>query len=406
MFRKVSIGSLLVGTYLFSVPVFSYSEDMGLNFIPQAIGALIVVYAIYIIMSKSQFYTNNSIYFYGIYCIWTIIVSFFVVYQVNTDSILTLLKIGIIALSISFLINKESDLNLTLFIYFISIFITIYLNLDDIIALRGAGQLDEDMRFDGTFENANTAAIFALTIIWAGVFLLVSERQNTLVKILIFLGIFLAGFLIFYSGSRKGILGILILSMSFSFLIYRHYGQTFAARAMVILAVIGGLVLLSFVLVTSPFFNRMTGMLTGDESSFTLRQYLIRESLRVWSDSPKNFMIGIGFGNFHYYNYARLYSHTSFTETLVTTGLIGFILFFSALGSICILYYRLYKNRAGKQKLVAQSIIVLLILILFFNAFAVMIADRILWPLIAYLYSYGMILKNGPLHQSKVKLRE
>lgn len=403
MFRKLSTGNLLAGIYLFSVPVFSHSESWGLSYIPQIIGFLIVVYAAYIILSKMYFYNNYALYIYFGFCIWTVFSSFFSPHQVDSFAILSLLKIALISGGISFLIQKPGDLKIILLFYFFSIFLNFILNFNDIMWLRTEGELQDDMRFAGTFENANSAATYALSVIWSGIFVLVSSRRRFLMRLFILTGIFLAGFVIIYSGSRQGILGSFVLAFGFSYLSYKRYGHNTTSRFLIIIGVIVSLSLLSYVMITSPFFSRITSIFTIGESSFSLRAYLIKESLNVWSSSPRNFFLGIGYGNFHLHNYLRLYSHNTFTETLVTTGLVGFLLFFTSIGSIFVFYYKLLKTTKGKTKIEVFSVMVFLVLFLFFSLLSVMITERVFWPMIGLFYAHGMILKYGPLQDPMEK---
>ncbi len=388
----ISFSGVLVGFYLFSVPAFSYSLELGLSQLPQVVGGVLVLYAVAFAFQRGYLMKNTAVLLYLLFTVWCFISSQFTVIFVPPVLLMTLLKVAVISASVGILINTKTDLVQCLLVYFASIFIIVYLNHDDILALRGMTESDDTERFAGTLQNANTAALYAISIIWSGIVLIMSKKQGLLMKIFVATGMILGFVLVIYSGSRKGMLGIAILTLSSSYLMFRFYGKSVLAKAVLALLAFVGIIGMAYFLYTSPFFDRMES--TISEGKYDTRVYLFREAINVWNSSPRNFLIGIGLGNFIFYNTWNLYSHSTLSETLVSTGLIGFIIYFSSIFSVIWLYLKVYRKKSGVNRIIAQLMMVFLLLILLFNTFAVMITNRLFWPMISLIFAYGITLKN------------
>ena len=398
MFRNTNFTfqGFIVGAYLFSVPVFSYTSKLGLNNIPQYIGILITIYAFYYFLKTRSLNKNSFLLFYLIFTIWSIVSYTYADNHSQPEALKTLIKVTIITISAGLLIKHKSDFILCLSFFFISIFLAVWLNLDDILNLKNSYFLTDEERFAGTFANANTAAMYGIAIIWTGMFLLFNEKKNILIKFIIIVGIIVAGFLIIYSGSRKGLIGLGFLTISMAWIFIKKHGYTLFRKftlTVISLAVVSAIFIIIY---TSPFFSRIETMFQG-ESSFDTRLYLLKEALYVWKSSLKNTIIGIGIDNFRFYNTMMTYSHSTVSEILVSTGIIGFILYFSCFIIIFSIFGNLYKILEQGEKIIILIIFVFLILVLFFNSAAVMYDDRLYLPLLGVISSYGLVLKSSDL---------
>jgi O-antigen ligase len=147
---------------------------------------------------------------------------------------------------------------------------------------------------------------------------------------------------------------------------------------------------------SSPFFHRLEVMVElQNVGSTEQRIYLFKTAVDVWLENWESFFFGIGHDNFRDLNILRTYSHSTISEVLVSSGLVGFLLYFCALG---VLFKNLYIQRKrlseSKHFTTIFSCFIFFILIVFFNATAVLYSGRELWPLIGCISSYVMFLKR------------
>ncbi len=389
---NTSAGSTLVGLYLFSVPAFSYSEDLGLNKIPQILGVLVVVYALFNLIQVPLISKNRSVLFYFLFTLWSITTYAFAFYQSETGSLVTLLKVATITGGSAVLIKDGSDFRRTISIFFFSIFLTFLINRNDIMNLSQMNEITDNDRFEGTFANANTAALYCLGIIWVGFTLLLTGNFPVILRPLIIAGILLSVVIVIYSGSNKGLLGMGFFSAAVAWIMIQRYRFTRFKKFVFALVILGGTALIVNFIVTSPFFFRVQTMFTGDNESSVTRVFLFSEAIKVWSSSLKNILIGIGFDNFRFYNQLRDYSHSTITETLACTGLIGFVLYFSSFLCLFLTYLRSFNKQISGLKTTVILVFCFLCLILFFNSAAVMLDDRLFWPLLGVISGYGVVL--------------
>jgi O-antigen ligase len=391
--EKPTIGGFLAGIYLFSVPILSYSETLGLFMVPQYIGFILVIYAVYDLFKSKQFTRSRFALFYVLFAICSIISYLYSEHKEQTEPILTLVKVMIITVSISQLIRNRLDYSLCLFIFFISIFIALYLNYDEILRMRSSDSFSEEERFAGSFANANTAALYCLAVFWAGFTWLFHVRDKSILKIIIIPGLLLALMVTLYSGSRKGLLGLGLLSMGVAWVTLKLFGTNHFRRALIGLSILVAMAFLFKFLYHSPFFYRLQGMFEG-ESSSNVRSELFRQAIAIWSGSVRNLVVGIGINNFKFYNDYFAYSHSTISETLVSTGIIGFTLYFTGFLVSFSDYYKLYKKHYAPYQIVILFNLFMLFLILFFNSTAVMFDDRLFMPLLGIISAYGLVLKR------------
>lgn len=391
--ERPTFGGYLAGVYLFSVPILSYSEELGLFKVPQYIGFLIVLYAIYDLLMNRTFTRSKFALYYLLFTILATITFFYSDHSDETQAIFTLIKVMVITLSITQVIKNRADYLVSFYIFFLSIFIALYLNMDEILRMRNNINLSEEERFAGSFANANTAALYCLAIFWVGFNWLFTAERNRLLKIIIIPGLILALIVILYSGSRKGLLGLGFLSIGIAWISVIRFGTTYMKRISMGLILFVLLILLFRFLVNSPFFYRLQGMLDG-ESSSNARSDLFQQAIALWSKTIKNLILGIGINNFRFHNSYFAYSHSTISETLVSTGIIGFFLYFMGFYHSLVDYYKIYKNRGSLYRISVLMNLFILLVILFFNATAVMFDDRLFMPLLGIVSAYSLILEK------------
>jgi hypothetical protein len=392
MNRKASFGSYLVGLYLFSVPVFSYSGDLGLNKIPQIVGAFVLIYALYTLIRTPWIYRNNPIFLYFLFTIWSLTTYVFAEFQSQTESIFSLLKVAFISISVTILIKEQSDFICALSFFFISVFITFWLNYNEIMSFSQLTDITEEDRFAGTFSNANTASLYSLGIIWAGFILLFIRHIPAVFRFIIYTGIGIGYVIILYTGSNKGLLGIIFLTIIIAWILVRRYGSTRSGKAIIALLVIGGIYIILGIIFNSPFFFRVQTMFSGENDSAIKRVFIFLEAISVWTSSIKNLLVGVGLDNFRFYSLLNDYSHSTISESLACTGLVGFGLYFSSFLSIFSTYLSVFRKYMSDSRNIIILIFSFLILELFFNSAAVMYSDRLFWPLLGVISAFGVFI--------------
>lgn len=389
---RPTLGAYLVGAYLFSVPAFAYSESLGLMIIPQITGAILVGYALIDILHRRSLKIPLDIQLYGFMGLWALITFFL---GVNTDEqrirdLFSLLKVVIATLACAQLIKDDSDLFAALKMFVFSILLVYYQNRYDLQYLRVASQITEADRFAGTLANANTAAIYSLTVIWASVLLLLRSGKGLLRWGLLLISTGISLLIIYYSGSKKGLIGIGLFVLFLAGLLYSRQGSSIYRKGLIVLISASLVLVAGYYIYTSPFFFRMEQMFTGGSGSDINRWDLAGEAIHVWLMNGKTFLMGVGYGNFSLFSELQTYSHSTPLELLAGNGLIGLFLFMGFLTLLFRKFIFLYKytDNQDQRSIVFGTLIFLAIFTVFMLA-AVMHESRELLPILGALSAFG-----------------
>lgn len=221
-------------------------------------------------------------------------------------------------------------------------------------------------RFTGTVQNSNKLAKVMLLSMFSSLMLLVYYHQKKVVKLLLYLNIPLALYIIFLTVSKKNILlaSLLLLVaipirkvnlkkyfifilffMFFGFVIYNQSSSLIEKYSLNV----------PFELLETRF-SLMFQTLEGDngDNSSEERLSLILNGLEKFGENP---LFGVGINNFsHYFG---KYAHNNYVELLVDVGLIGTILFYSM---YVILFRKLKRMKTGLEKKYSITIVILLLL--------------------------------------------
>jgi O-antigen ligase len=381
-----------VGAYLFSVPAFSYSESSGLLIIPQIIGAVLVAYAIFDILRNLRLEIPYEIGLYGFFGVWAVITYFIAASssEFGTLTLGTLIKVVIATLACAQLIKDEADFLTALKIFVFSILFVYYQNMGDLQYLRMADQFTEMDRFAGTLANANTAAVFSLAVIWASLILLLHSGRGLLTRALLFIPIGISLLIIYYSGSKKGLIGLGLFVLFITRLLYIRQRPTFYKKSLIILISSSLIIISGYFIYTSPFFFRMGQLVYGRSGSDIERFNLAREAINVWLMNIKTFFIGVGYSNFSTFSSQQTYSHSTPLELLASNGVIGFFLFMGFLFLLFRKFVFLY-GRTSNRELKSDffSSIIFLFIYSFFMLTAVLHDSRELVPILGCLAAFG-----------------
>lgn len=108
----------------------------------------------------------------------------------------------------------------------------------------------------------------------------------------------------------------------------------------------------------------------------------------------KTFLAGVGHENFKDMNLLGKYSHSTITETLVASGIFGFLLYFGSLFFLIRHFNKLRKITLGSKHFSTVFLPDSDSTFLFFNTAAVMYDSRDFWPLMGVMSSYGLYISR------------
>jgi O-antigen ligase len=400
-----SFRAYLVGVYLFSVPAFAYSETLGLLMIPQITGALLVAYALFDVLRNLRIQIPKEIGLYGLMGLWAIITLLFggSPNEWRTLSLGTLIKVVIATLACAQLIKDYNDLYTALKIFVFSILFVYYQNMSDIQYLSIADKIPEMDRFAGTFSDPNNAAIFSLTVIWASILLLLHSRKGFLRGVWLLVPIAISLMIIYYSGSKKGLIGLGLFVLFLGRLMYTRQQSSVYKKGLVVLVSFALILVVGYFIYVSPFFFRLEQLLYGGSGGDINRVYLARDAINIWLRDWKTFFIGVGYDNFRFVSDLQSNSHATPLELLACNGIIGFSLFMGFFFLLFRKFIRLYRKANDPEtKRIFFSIIIFLSIYTFFMLAHVLHVSRELLPIMGCLAAFGQYhLRLGRQDQGK-----
>ena len=386
-------GAYIIGAYLFSVPAFGYSDSTGLLVIPQVAGALLVGYALYDLLGRFRITISGEVGLYGLMGLWAGVTFFFQQGATPEDlqNLGTMIKVVVTTMACAQLIKDEDDLFIALKIFVFSILFVYYQNSGELQQLRAGGYITEQDRFAGTLTNANTAAIFSLTVLWAAMFLLVRSGFQSLKVALYLLPVGLALLIIYYSGSKKGLLGLAMLALFMARLLYIRRKSSLWQKSLVIAVSIVLVIVVGYFIYTSPFFFRMEQLFGGlSNISDANRLDLAKEAAGVWLMNVRTFVMGVGYDQFWKFSSLGTYAHSTPLELLASNGLVGFSLFIGFLFLLWRKFLRLYRKTSDQDlKSLFFAVMIFLLIYSFFMLAAVLHESRELLPILGCLAAFG-----------------
>lgn len=386
-------GAYIIGAYLFSVPAFGYSDSTGLLVLPQVAGALLVGYALFDLLGRFRITVSGEVGLYGLMGLWAGVTFFFQQGATPEDlqNLGTMIKVVVTTLACAQLIKDEDDLFVALKIFVFSILFVYYQNSGELQQLRAVGYITEQDRFAGTLTNANTAAIFSLTVLWAAMLLLVRSGFQSLKVALYLLPVGLALLIIYYSGSKKGLLGLAMLALFMARLLYIRRKSSLWQKSLVIAVSIVLVIVVGYFIYTSPFFFRMEQLFGGlSNISDANRLDLAKEAVSVWLMNGRTFVMGVGYDQFWKFSSLGTYAHSTPLELLASNGLVGFLLFMGFLYLLWRKFVRLYRMTSDQDlKSLFFAVMIFLLIYSFFMLAAVLHESRELLPILGCLAAFG-----------------
>jgi O-antigen ligase len=368
-----------------------------MSFIPQALGVMVVAFALLDMIHDLRIDVPVEIGLYSLLGLF-VVITFFLIPDPShqgASRIGSFVKVVVATLACAQLIKDESDFFTSLKVFSLSILFIFAQNAGDLQSLSRSATFSEEDRFAGTMTNANIAAIFALTVIWACGLLLMNAQPGWLRRVFYGLPIGIGLVIIYFSGSKKALFGLGLFVLFFARLLYIRRGVSAAGKRWVLLAALALIALAGYVIVASPFFFRVEQMVQGVSISDMRRLAMAKEAVGVWLMSPRTFLIGVGYENFRLYSSQMGYSHSTPLELLACNGLIGFSLFMAFLFLLIRRFIRLYRGAADAAlKSNVFSILIFLTIFVFFMAAAILHDSRELLPILGILAAYGQFATN------------
>ena len=214
----------------------------------------------------------------------------------------------------------------------------------------------------------NLAIFFLLTVFF--------EVRSLFIKVLLVGIIVLAATqVVFYTGSRKGLLGLLFLGflyLSIYFLVNKHHNIELILLFLLFIVLISNFTLL---LEQLPYGDRFL-YIEGD-TSFLTREAMIKTGLHLWAKEP---IVGYGLEQYRVVSGFGMYAHNNYIELLVDGGLISFLLYYSTLFLLIIQYWRRFRVGWLKYQDTAFGIAIILWFIIF-DAATVSFSEKTYWLL-------------------------
>jgi O-antigen ligase len=227
-------------------------------------------------------------------------------------------------------INRSSKPQLIFIIVLNTVFAAFVLGTGGAASALGGG------RATGVFSNPNTLALWGFygTIACCVVFQM-SKTKLSRGTVIACAGLCMLSILA--SGSRKGMLALLIFAAAYLIFWAIEPGSGRATRVMqaFVAFVVGGTLLylaLPFTTVGARLLNAVT------TSGLDYQRNLMKEeALTFFNERP---IQGLGIGHFELYSITNTYSHSDYLEALATTGAVGFALLFGMYLAICVRVWR------------------------------------------------------------------
>jgi O-antigen ligase len=239
------------------------------------------------------------------------------------DPLSVFTKYVAVAVALSLIVRTRTQLLVVLAAIAIAAIYIAYASHGQILGARRqlssdvmSGRISSEARTSGVFLNENQFGMFGVSAIVAGITLFLARPKVSTAA----LGIgstVCGGYLAYYSGSRKAIIGI---GLSALFIMWMGLQRRKRFRAIVLMAALTIGAAVALVIYNSPYSRRFN----VHEESFQQRLLLLDQAASAWATSP---FFGLGYHQFQKANILGLYSHSTPVEMLCTGGLVALALY-------------------------------------------------------------------------------
>lgn len=277
------------------------------------------------------------------------------------------------------LLNTRHQQRIFMWIFATTMLASAMVGIAEIITQGGPSL---EARSTGLAEGANSAARYFL---WAFIFLFYLANQvikNPVLKLVAFggMGVLIVG--IAYTLSRSV---LILLFVTVGLLFFMRSTLSFWKRLLLLLIVAAAM--LWFVpKVIYPLMDTVLPAITEGTDTMGTRYSLWEAGYKMWQNHP---LAGVGIGEFRFNVQSfspvidkRISSHSLYIQVLSETGVVGALLFFALIVSTLLSLLKAFKTTNLAQKSIAQTWLILFIIILLGGITKTELAEKMLWIVI------------------------
>jgi O-antigen ligase len=267
-----------------------------------------------------------EVYFYGGFVAWGVVSGLIVArdYAAFLNMVLLLSQIFLLVYAVSGFVYRWRDPDLPFFGMIIcALVLSIYGTATGMIyqSINAANYY----RYSAYLTNPNTLAQYALLAIMGS--MLFWHKAKKLRRVILMVLVASLTFVIVFSGSRKAFLGLLLFWVVWGWFCYRHTFLKHPARILFALAfLLAVYFLVDYVWESTYMGYRLQVTFAGQNFFGDARTTMYEEGWKLFYENP---IAGIGMGNYRVYSSLDAYSHSDYMEVLASTGVVGFLLYFS-----------------------------------------------------------------------------
>jgi hypothetical protein len=381
------------GLYIASVPLFSFIGQF--SWIPQVVGVFLgIAWLLFGAFGRGGLIWSAPILLYVGWAAWAgfsgVIVTDF------TDRFLprltTIAKVVAVTWLVAQCVRSRSDLMLLFLCLALTAPIVFYLNRGDILATTKYTRdlaLSEGTAKETTLGNPNTLAMYGVVVLAASTACVLAYR-SVMLRSVAAIGLPCGLYFIAASGSRKGMISIVVLAAMLYWYHFRLIGRKNLSRkiAMTVFG-IGILIGAVYFLSKIPTVFRLTESIDARVIQNEPRVVYFVRGMEALMANP---LAGMGLGGFGASGLAGRrdhYTHSTITETLVATGLPGFLLYAGSFVSLYALLRAVRRQAAPGSELALVNVLLVFYWTVVFNSIThVMINDRLVWPILGGAIGY------------------
>jgi len=282
----------------------------------------VVIYFFYSLFMEYKIQPEVIIYF--VWVIWSLSGLFFILdMDIYIEMLIRVVQMGSLIFVVAGIVSLRKDPSLILAAFAIG---GIILGLISFITgeFQTASNVESELQANSIAENANVFAYHLLFVI-ISLFYFWERLSGKFWRTLFIMIVVFTFWAIVLSGSRQGFVAVILFILLWFF---NCKGKLVLQNPKTAVALILFITLFIFVMVQYILPETLLGERFIDQTkqsdSKRVKDYL--DGLEMLKDYP---IFGVGLDHFRVHSYTNTYSHSYYMEILVSTGIIGFILYFS-----------------------------------------------------------------------------
>lgn len=365
---------------------------------------LAIMFLFRILILKYKIIIPREFFLVGIWLLFSIISGIFAIdFNVFFDKFLTCLQVmGIAFVLFNLLVWLKNPTLVWSTIFISTLIMSAYV-------LQYPNLYYTGNRLAGSLGNAN---LYALALVLSYVYALnrIIASRSIIIKLFFLASIPFILYFIAETGSRKGIVAVVLFAFFAMFLHYNIIIKQSIVIGMAILFVFIALIAMSsYYFFQSKHINRLenaysvieSGNVSKADDSLKGRLKLYKYGWNIAMEHPVQ---GVGLDNFRvampggYNSSKRTYSHSNMIELLASTGFIGFAIYYSIYVSIFMklikLRGRYSKAWSSESKEIYITTIALILLYFIYDFAMVSYSEKLSWIILSSIFSSTAILEN------------